>query len=301
MNILDAITLTEELSLQGRTPDQVHAPVVRATRIGSAEFPKIEVQVGPALFSANNEEIALYVPRMDNHAKLSPEQSLNVKMPLDQVTSKDLSELLAHTFGLGIVLDSIKKNNLSLLGTSANKLYAERDSRYFAYDFSPCFQLPGQTMLRITEEDNVPQCRWQEIPAIRCRPHLAEVMSDQLATAMQAALSAPQNLTRQKSTEQKLEEETLKSLEANFPTAKCRVQIRNQEEETHFLVAVSHDDCSIEENGVINSLGELCESSKAAGPRHKVLEYQQRLLPCWSSLTAELVQQHERLHPNPEM
>jgi hypothetical protein len=301
MNILDAITLTEKLSQQASAPDHVHSPTIRATRIGSDEFPKIEVQVGPVLFSANNEEIALYVPGIGTDSKLSPEHSLSTKMPLEQTTEKDLSDLLDNTFGLGIVLESIRKNHLDLLGVAGTKLLAEKDQRYFAYDFSPTFQLPGQTLLRVTEEEAKPQCDWQAIPPIRCRPHLVEVMSDQLTTAMQAALTPPQNLARQKSLEQKLEEKTLKNLENNFPDAKCRVQIRSQEEETQFSVLVSHDDCLIEENGSIDSLGELHEASKATGPRHKVLEYQQRLLPIWSTLSAELVQHYEQSHPSPDI
>jgi len=301
MNILEAIDLTEKLTSQAISAEHMHAPAVRATRIGSQEFPKIEVQVGPVLFSANNEELAIYVPSINNQSAHSPEQALSLKVPLAQASENDLSSLLAHAFGLGVTLDSLRKNQLQPLGTGDNRLFASKDERYFAYDFNPSFQLPGQTLLRVIEVEQLPPCQGNVIPSIHCQPHLMEVMSDQLATAVQAALSTPQNISVQKTPEQKLEDHTMDKLEHEFPGAKNRVQVKPHGEEMHFLISVSDGDCQIEEAGTINALGELSESSKASGPRHKVMEYQQRLLPRWSELTSEVIQRHEQLHPAPEL
>jgi len=293
MKINEVIPLVENLVHTQASEDRLYSPTIRCTTVGSSEFPKIEVQVGPVLFSANNEEAAVYLPDL-GVSSLNPENSLHVKLPLQQAKPEDIHRMVANTYGLGVTLENIRRNNLQPIGLANDKLYTAKDGKYFAYDFNSDFQLPSQTLLRVWEMDSAPECKWDQVPPIYCQPRLVEVMSSQLDIAARATINAPVSAPPVKSAEQELEESASEKLKTIFPAAKTRVQVLAGQNEQSFSLAVQDPDCFIEESGQINELGELVESSIAKGARQKISDYQRQALPIWQELTQKMVELHEQ-------
>lgn len=297
MKINEVISFVENLINTQSGEEHVYAPPVRCSTVGSTEYPKIEVQVGPVLFSANNEEVAVYLPDL-NVDSFSPENSLHIKVPLDHADPSDIQRMVANTYGLGVTLDNMRKNNLQPIGLSDDKLFAHKEGKSYAYDYRNDFQLPGQTLLRVWEMEQTPECKWDKVPSIYCQPRLVEVMSSQLDIAARATINAPTVCQAEPSPTRELEKSTLLRLQTIFPTAKSIVRVAEEQNEMTFSLSVQDQEISIEERGEINEMGELTESTQAKGPRQKIADYQQQVLPVWEELSQAMVALHEQRQPS---